>query len=50
MSELIFSLPDNKYHQDIDPIRQYIEQAALFLHKKTGDSITQCTTFISKYD
>lgn len=48
MSSLIFSLEDEAYQQDIDPVNQYIEQAGFFLSKETGDSLDVCKDFVKK--
>lgn len=40
-------LKDKEYYKrDIRPIEHYVEQAAFYLHKKTGDSLETCKEFV----
>ncbi len=47
MQRNIFTLDDSEYQREVDPINQYIEQAANFLSIKTGDSIEACREFVA---
>lgn len=44
----IFYKDKDYYKRDIDPIQQYIEQGAIYLHKMTGDSLAVCKEFIQQ--
>ncbi len=41
-----FIKPAESYKRAIDPVNQYIQQAAHYLHIQTGDSIAQCITAV----
>lgn len=42
----IFTLATEDYKRDVDPITDYIKQAAFYLHKNTGKTIDECISFI----
>ena len=44
MSNNIFIKDLNEYKMDIAPVQQYLEQAAIYISKKTGKSIEESTT------
>lgn len=47
MSNLdVFTLSNDEYKRNIDPIKHYIEQGTMFLSKSTGDDINKCKEFI----
>lgn len=41
-----FSLPTESYKRDIDPLGQYLHQAATYLSIQTGDSYEQCRDWV----
>jgi hypothetical protein len=36
----------SEYRRELNPVSQYVEQTAFYLHKQTGDSIEKCKRFI----
>ena len=42
----VFVKNDDSYKKDINPIRHYVDQAALYLSRQTGDTIEQCKTWV----
>lgn len=49
MSESVFLREKSYYKRDINPIRQWVEQSAFYLHKMTGDSLEVCAKWISEH-
>ena len=48
MSNNIFIKDLNEYKMDIAPVQQYLEQAAIFVSKRTGKSIEESTTIVKQ--
>lgn len=48
MSSAIFTLKPEEYKRDIDIIKAYVEDQALYLHKRTGQPLEVCTAHVRK--
>ena len=46
MSDRLFLNEVDFYQRNIDPIRHYIEQSAIYLSKMTGDPIEKCQQWV----
>ena len=42
----VFAREAHEYKREIDPLKQYVEQAAFMLHKQYGDPIEKCRQFV----
>lgn len=43
----IFLKDRESYKQDLNPVQQYINEAAFYLHKQTGHTLEKCTAYIT---
>lgn len=43
----IFLKPKEYYNQDLNPVKQYIDEAAFYLHKQTNDPIEKCVAYLT---
>lgn len=48
MSNNLFIKDLDAYKMDIDPVKQYLEQTALYVHKQTGKSIEESTEIVKQ--
>lgn len=49
MSTNVFIRPDDQYARDINPIKHYVDQAALFLSIETGEPIESCRKYVQDF-